>query len=217
MPRQNQKKKNPIFLQLVPRICHYSGTEAVFKCSFRAKIYIDHHLLFLFLSSVLIFSFLSSIQKPSLHVSWKPWWHVQTLDLGSTFGNSNESPLDHYNTTSGDEIQTMDTVRDLGVITSKNLDFKEHINKITTHRRVVMGMLLRAFETRVRGPMIMLCNTFLRSKLEYCSLVWSPKEQDKQNWGHSESFYKKNCWNVRSKLSWKIEKTQHVQPRAMKG
>ena len=96
-------------------------------------------------------------------------------------GNSNEFPLDHYKTPSGDEIQTKDTVRDLGVITSKNLDFKEHINKITTDCLVVMGMLLRAFETRAKGPMIMLYNTFLRSKLEYCCLVWSPREQQDIN------------------------------------
>merc|ERR1712002_707910 len=84
-----------------------------------------------------------------------------------TFGNSNVSPVGQYKTPSGDEIQTMDTVRDLGVITSKEMDFKEHINKITTDC-LVMGMLLRAFETRAKGPMIMLYNTFLRSKLEYC-------------------------------------------------
>ena len=72
-----------------------------------------------------------------------------------TFGNSNESPLDHYKTPSGDKIQTKDTVRDLGVITSKDMDFKEHINKITTDCLVIMGMLLRAFETRAKGPMIL--------------------------------------------------------------
>ena len=98
-----------------------------------------------------------------------------------TFGNSNVSPLGQYKTPSGDEIQTKDTVRDLGVISSNDLDLKKHINKITTDCLVVMGMLLRAFETRARGPMIMLYNTFLRSKLEYCCMVWSPCEQQKIN------------------------------------
>ena len=98
-----------------------------------------------------------------------------------TFGNSNESPIDHYKTPSGDKIQTKDTIRDLGVITSKDLDFKEHINKITTDCLVVMGMLLRTFETRARGPMIMLYNTFLRSNLEHCCMVCSPSEQQEIN------------------------------------
>merc|ERR1711974_91000 len=73
-----------------------------------------------------------------------------------TFGNSNVSPLGQYKTPSGDEIQTKDTVQDLGVITSNDLDFKEHINKITTDCLVVMGMLQRAFETRARGPMFVI-------------------------------------------------------------
>ena len=38
-------------------------------------------------------------------------------------------------------------------------------------------MLLRTFETRVREPMIMMFNSYLKSKLEYCCIVWSPKEQ----------------------------------------
>ena len=38
-------------------------------------------------------------------------------------------------------------------------------------------MLLRAFETWVREPMIMMFNSYLKSKLEYCCIVWSPKEQ----------------------------------------
>merc|ERR1712002_1376752 len=98
-----------------------------------------------------------------------------------TNGNPNEPPIIHYKTPSGDKIQTKDTVRDLGAIASKDLDFKEHINKITTDYLVVMGMLLRAFKTRARGPMIMLYNIFLRSKLEYCCLVWSPRQQQDIN------------------------------------
>merc|ERR1712121_240934 len=69
----------------------------------------------------------------------------------------------------------------MGVITPKGLDFKENINKITADCLVVMGVLLRTFETRAKGPMIMLYNTFLRSKLEYCRLVWSPREQQDIN------------------------------------
>merc|ERR1711921_5933 len=76
-----------------------------------------------------------------------------------TTGNSNLLPPGQYTTPSGDEIQNKDTVRDRSVITSKDLDFKEHINKITTDCLVIMGMLLRTFETRARGPMILCCTT----------------------------------------------------------
>ena len=50
-------------------------------------------------------------------------------------------------------------------------------NKITTICMVIMGMLLRTFETREREPMIKMFNSYLRSKLEYCCIVWSPNKQ----------------------------------------
>ena len=40
-----------------------------------------------------------------------------------------------------------------------------------------MGMLLRTFSTREREPMIRMFNSYIKSKLEYCSIVWSPIEQ----------------------------------------
>ena len=38
-------------------------------------------------------------------------------------------------------------------------------------------MLLRTFETSIREPIIMLFNSYLKSKLEYYYIVWPPKEQ----------------------------------------
>ena len=43
--------------------------------------------------------------------------------------------------------------------------------------KVIIGMLLRTFETSVREPIIMLFNSYLKSKLEYYYIVWPPKEQ----------------------------------------
>merc|ERR1712033_114024 len=69
MPWQNPRILYPFFfLQLVPRIYHYNGTVAVFVCSFLAQIHVDRHLFFLFFPGVLLFSFLSLSQKPSLRV-----------------------------------------------------------------------------------------------------------------------------------------------------
>ena len=38
-------------------------------------------------------------------------------------------------------------------------------------------MLLRTFKTRARELMIMMFNSYLKSKLEYYCIVWSPNEQ----------------------------------------
>ena len=40
-----------------------------------------------------------------------------------------------------------------------------------------MGIILRSFFTREREPMMRLFNAYVRSKMEYCSVVWSPSEQ----------------------------------------
>ena len=39
------------------------------------------------------------------------------------------------------------------------------------------GMLMRTFITRDRKTMLTLFNSYIRSKLEYCSIIWSPTEQ----------------------------------------
>ena len=93
------------------------------------------------------------------------------------FGHTKDTPIMQYKTSSNEEIPSKDIVKDLGILTSNSLDFKEHIDKITMIYKVVMGILLKTFETRAKGPMIMMFNSYLKSKLEYCYIVWSPKEQ----------------------------------------
>jgi len=43
------------------------------------------------------------------------------------------------------------------------------------------GVILRTFSTRQEGPMIRMFNSFIKSKLEYFSLVWSPGYQKEIN------------------------------------
>ena len=38
-------------------------------------------------------------------------------------------------------------------------------------------MLLRTFSTREKEPMLRMFNTYIKSKLEYCCIVWSPLQQ----------------------------------------
>ena len=53
-----------------------------------------------------------------------------------------------YKTKSGKEIKPKKTVKDLGVLISKNMSFKEHINDVVQSCKVMIGLLLRSFETR---------------------------------------------------------------------
>ena len=92
-------------------------------------------------------------------------------------GHVNNITLEPYKTPCGDEIQIKDTAKDLGVLATNDLNFREHINNITLSSRITMGMLLRTFSTRDKEPMIKMFNTYIKSKLEYCCIVWSPVEQ----------------------------------------
>ena len=92
-------------------------------------------------------------------------------------GNIKNVTIDPYKTPCGEEIQIKDTVKDLGVLVTNDLKFKEHINNVTSSSRITMGMLLRTFTTREKDPMIKMFNAYIKSKLEYCCIVWSPYEQ----------------------------------------
>ena len=93
------------------------------------------------------------------------------------FGRIENINVDPYKNPNGDVIQVKDTVKDLGVHITNDMLFKEHIDKIANSCRSIMGMLLRTFSTREREPMIKLFNTYIKSKLEYCCVVWSPVQQ----------------------------------------
>ncbi|CAL4086342.1 unnamed protein product [Meganyctiphanes norvegica] len=85
--------------------------------------------------------------------------------------------LNQYITPSGNEIMMKNTIKDLGVTTSINLLFREHMDNIVTASKIMSGLLLRTFTTRHQVPMIRMFNTYIRSRLEYCRLVWSPSHQ----------------------------------------
>merc|ERR1712215_642525 len=76
--------------------------------------------------------------------------------------------VEPYKTSSGEDIEIKETVRDLGILATNDLLFKEHIGKVTTECRVIMADLMRTFSIRERDPMIKLFNSYIKSKLEYC-------------------------------------------------
>ena len=92
-------------------------------------------------------------------------------------GSIKNVELKPYKSPTGEDIQTKDLAKDLGILANTDLKFKEHIENITTSSRIIMGMLFRTFSTRDACPMIKLFNTYIKSKMEYCCIVWSPVQQ----------------------------------------
>ena len=93
-------------------------------------------------------------------------------------GSIDNVELRSYKSPSGEDIEIKNKAKDLGILANTDMKFKEHIENITTSSRIIMGMLLRTFSTREAGPMMKLFNTFIKSKMEYCCVVWSPYQQN---------------------------------------
>merc|ERR1711913_247521 len=83
-----------------------------------------------------------------------------------------------YKTKSGKIIDENKTVKDLGILTSKDVSFSDHIDDLVLSSKIKAGLLLRTFKMREAEPMMKMFNSFIRSKLDYCSLIWNPVKKE---------------------------------------
>ena len=79
-----------------------------------------------------------------------------------------------YKTPTGKEIPFESSVKDLGIIMSNNLTFKEHIETLATRCRGLSAWILRTFITRQKSPMMILFNSLILPRIDYCSQLWAP-------------------------------------------
>ena len=59
-----------------------------------------------------------------------------------------------YRTKSGKKIKENKTVKDLEMLTSKDVSFTEHIDDLVQLSKIKVGLLQRTFETTNAGPMM---------------------------------------------------------------
>ena len=95
--------------------------------------------------------------------------------------NTRNAEVKQCKSPSGDLIVVKDTVKDQGVFSSNSIMLKVHMEKIINSNKIVMGMLLRTFNTRKNEPMLKIFNTCIKSKIEYCCIVCSPPPVE-QTW-----------------------------------
>ena len=74
----------------------------------------------------------------------------------------------------GEEIKSSATVKDLGIYFSSDLSFTHHCEYLAASAGVVLRRLRRCFGLTTKEMFLPLYKTFIRSKLEYASTVWSP-------------------------------------------
>ena len=78
-------------------------------------------------------------------------------------------------------IEVKSDLRDLGVRVSSNLNFDIHIENICLAASRLVGWGLRTFAGRGRLVMLTLLKSLIQPKLEYCSQLWSPSDQNSIN------------------------------------
>ena len=56
--------------------------------------------------------------------------------------------------------------------------FDEHIDELALSTNIKAGLLLRTVKIREAEPMMKMFNSYNRSKLDYCCLIWDPVKKD---------------------------------------
>ena len=85
--------------------------------------------------------------------------------------------IEPYKTASGEEIELKSIIKDLGVLASTDQLFRDHVVKITLSCRVAMVVILKSSFTREKESLMRLLSMYVRSKMEYSRVIWSPSEQ----------------------------------------
>lgn len=83
--------------------------------------------------------------------------------------------LEYQYTIGNNVLKRVNLKRGLGVWIDDKLSFKEHIHAITRKAYQMLGFIIRCGKL-FKNPdsMVVLYNSLVRSRLEYCSTVWSP-------------------------------------------
>jgi hypothetical protein len=82
-----------------------------------------------------------------------------------------------YYNVRGSVLEKVDKMRDLGVIFDSKLTFNHHVCHLFSSCVRLLGFILRTTaDFHDAGSTISLFNSLIRSRLEYCSVIWSPHQ-----------------------------------------
>lgn len=108
------------------------------------------------------------------------WCESNRLNLNATkcrvmSYNRKQRPILYPYSVVGEELERPGSLKDLGVIFDPMLTFVEHINKVVLEAGRILGFVVRNCrnfdDSRVFKTLFF---SYVRSKLEYASLIWNP-------------------------------------------
>ena len=94
---------------------------------------------------------------------------------------SGDPPEFQYKGPDDDIIEVKSNLRDLGVQISSDLSFRVHVENTVAGASKLAGWGLRTFRRRSAVIMKTIWKTLVQPKLDYCSQLWSPGDQESIN------------------------------------
>ena len=91
---------------------------------------------------------------------------------------SGAPPAYQYTGPDNGEIEVKSNLKDLGVQISSDLSFKLQVEKTCAAASKLAGWGLRSFRRRSKGVMKTIWQSLIQPKMDYCSQLWSPADQD---------------------------------------
>ena len=82
-----------------------------------------------------------------------------------------------YMAPDGGPIEEKECLRDLGVRISTDLSFNVQIDMAVMTSSKMAGWALRSFRRRGKHMMLTILRTLIQPRLDYCSQLWSPRDQ----------------------------------------
>ena len=87
---------------------------------------------------------------------------------------TSKTPLKYNYSLKGQNLESVKTVKYLGVDLSYNLSWNSHIDRTAKKANNMLGFLRRNLRVNNRDTKAAAYKTLVRPNLEYCATVWSP-------------------------------------------
>lgn len=112
---------------------------------------------------------------------WKMKLHPdKCVFMNFTMKRSNDVMFDY--SLGESSLNRVYEMKDLGVYFTPNLNFSLHVNKIVSKSFQMLGFVKRITKDfSDTNTLMMLYNSYIRSRLEYCSQIWNPSSTAKIN------------------------------------
>jgi len=107
-------------------------------------------------------------------MDWSNRWQLEVASEKCNVMHIGKANLNYDYSLPHGNLSTLDNIRHLGVIFSKNLKFSQHCTEITKKAQQRLAIIRRCFCSKNKTILLWAYKVYVRPILEYASQVWSP-------------------------------------------